>query len=69
MTQVEKVFTIVNINQLHNIMDRLDYLFPALVGVLAFGAAMQQASYFTAFVFMVMSVVCICLAVYERSKK
>ena len=50
-------------------MKRLDYIFPMLVGVLAFGAMMQQTNIWTACMFIFISVSCICIAVHERSRK
>jgi hypothetical protein len=50
-------------------MKRLDYMLPMLVGVLAFGAMLQQNNIWTACMFIFISVSCICIAVHERSRK
>lgn len=50
-------------------MEKLNYVFPAIMGVLAFGAMMQQTNIWTACMFIFLSVSCICIAVHERSKK
>ena len=50
-------------------MKKLDYIFPMLMGVLAFGASLQQRNTWTTMLFMFISFVCICIAIFERSKK
>jgi len=50
-------------------MKRLDYILPMLVGVLAFGASLQQRSIWMTMLFMFISFVCISIAIIERSKK
>lgn len=50
-------------------MEKLNYIFPAIMGVIAFGAMMQQNNIWTACMFIFISVSCISIAVYERSKK
>jgi hypothetical protein len=50
-------------------MNKLDYIFPMLVGVLAFGAMLQQTNIWAACMFIFISVSCISIAVHERSKK
>jgi len=50
-------------------MNKLNYILPMLMGVLAFGAMMQQTNIWTATMFIFLSVACICIAIHERSKK
>jgi predicted aminopeptidase len=50
-------------------MEKLNYVFPAIVGVISFGAMMQQTNIWTACLCIFISVGCISIAVYERSKK
>ena len=50
-------------------MEKLNYIFPAIMGILSFGAMMQQRDIWTACLFIFISVSCICIAVHERSRK
>ena len=50
-------------------MEKLNYIFPAIMGILSFGVMMQQRDIWTACLFIFISVGCISIAVYERSKK
>lgn len=50
-------------------MEKLNYIFPAIMGILSFSAMMQQRDIWTACLFIFISVGCISIAVYERSKK
>jgi hypothetical protein len=50
-------------------MKRLDYILPMAVGVLSFGASLQQINTWIRMLFMVISFICISIAILERSKK
>jgi hypothetical protein len=50
-------------------MKRLDYILPMAVGVLSFGASLQQRSIWMTMLCMFISFVCISIAIFERSKK
>jgi hypothetical protein len=50
-------------------MERLNYIFPAIMGVLAFGASLQQRNIWMTMLCMFISFVCISIAILERSKK
>jgi hypothetical protein len=71
--EVEKLFTIANMNHpLYNIMEKLDYIFPMLVGVLTFGNFLWMITleyYDFAVVSIVVSGACIILAKMEQERK